>query len=102
MHHRSANSSHYDTESRAYDAFNERDSRVINGTLEGILRRHGVVTVLDLTCGTGSQAFWLAERGFEVTGLDISSRMLAIARRKARGKGSAVRFLKGDVRTSRM
>src|SRR5262245_53646183 len=102
MLHRSATPAHYDIESRSYDAFNERDSRVINGTVERILGRHGVATVLDLTCGTGSQAFWLAARGFEVTGLDFSARMLALARRKARDQGVSIRFLKGDVRTSRM
>jgi len=39
--------------------------------------------VLDLCCGTGRLAGWLCERGFEVTGLDVSERMLEIARRNA-------------------
>ncbi|HEV2593147.1 MAG TPA: methyltransferase domain-containing protein [Gaiellaceae bacterium] len=36
--------------------------------------------VLDLACGTGRIAVPLAARGFDVSGLDISSRALAVAR----------------------
>lgn len=39
--------------------------------------------VLDLCCGTGRLAAWLSERGFDVTGVDASERMLEVARRNA-------------------
>lgn len=39
--------------------------------------------VLDLCCGTGRLAAWLSERGFDVTGLDASAEMLAVARMHA-------------------
>jgi SAM-dependent methyltransferase len=39
--------------------------------------------VLDLACGTGRIAAPLAERGFEVAGLDISRRALEVAREQA-------------------
>ena len=39
-------------------------------------------TTLDLACGTGDIAFALAERGATVTGLDITPRMVEIARSK--------------------
>ncbi len=51
--------------------------------------------VLELGCGTGEDALWLAERGVEVTALDASEGMLEVARRKA-GVGPAAertRFL---------
>lgn len=42
-------------------------------------------TILDLGCGTGNAAIPLAQQGFEVTGLDSSAEMLAVARSKAPG-----------------
>jgi SAM-dependent methyltransferase len=39
--------------------------------------------ILDLACGTGRIAAPLAKRGFEVAGLDISERALAVARDEA-------------------
>lgn len=58
-------------------------------------------TALDLCCGTGDVAFALAARGAEVTGLDFSAPMLAVAaRRSAAIPDSAFRaphFLQGDA-----
>jgi demethylmenaquinone methyltransferase/2-methoxy-6-polyprenyl-1,4-benzoquinol methylase len=38
--------------------------------------------VLDVATGTGKQAFAFARKGYQVTGIDLSEEMLAIARRK--------------------
>ncbi len=38
---------------------------------------------LDLCCGTGQLAAWLAARGFDVTGIDGSEEMLRLARKNA-------------------
>jgi demethylmenaquinone methyltransferase/2-methoxy-6-polyprenyl-1,4-benzoquinol methylase len=51
---------------------------------------------LDLCCGTGDLAFALARRGAQVTGLDFSEPMLAVARRRAAREG-AVTFSQGDA-----
>ncbi len=102
LSHYSAKPSHYNKEAEAYDAFNENHSRVINLVLEGILKNHKVKTVLDLTCGTGSQVFWLAKYGYEVVGSDINAKMLKIARKKAKEQKSDVKFIKGDMRTVRV
>lgn len=40
------------------------------------------VSVLDLACGTGSMTVELARRGYDMTGIDLSEDMLAVARRK--------------------
>jgi cyclopropane fatty-acyl-phospholipid synthase-like methyltransferase len=40
-------------------------------------------TVLDMGCGTGRHAIELAKRGFEVVGVDLSAKMLEVARRNA-------------------
>ena len=80
--HQTAKPSHYNKESESYDAFNEARSAVINDSIEKILKKYNVKTVLDLTCGTGSQVFWLAQQGFTVIGSDINEKMLKIAREK--------------------
>jgi SAM-dependent methyltransferase len=52
---------------------------------------------LDLGCGTGTDTIYLAARGWEVTGVDMVPKALAIARRSAAAAGVAPRFLQGDV-----
>lgn len=53
---------------------------------------------LDVCCGTGDLAFALAACGAEVTGLDFSAPMLAVATRKASAANRGVpRFLQGDA-----
>jgi SAM-dependent methyltransferase len=54
--------------------------------------------VLEIACGTGRVALRLAEDGFDVVGLDLSSAMLAIAREKSVGV-SNVRWVQGDMRS---
>src|SRR5690606_37960120 len=61
-------------------------------------------SVADLGCGTGTIAIPLAQSGIDVTGIDLSDQMIAIAR----GKEEAIRretavpgkleWLQGDVR----
>jgi SAM-dependent methyltransferase len=57
----------------------------------------GAHSVLDVGCGTGNWACMLAERGFEVVGLDPAAASLEVAR----GKPGAerVRWVHGDVRS---
>lgn len=50
--------------------------------------------VLDVPCGTGRVAVPLSERGFTVSGLDISEAVLAVARRA----GPGLDFRQGDMR----
>jgi SAM-dependent methyltransferase len=52
---------------------------------------------LDLGCGTGTNAVYLAGRGWEVTGVDLVRNAVAAARRRAAGAGVDVRLLEGDV-----
>ena len=39
---------------------------------------------LDLGCGTGTNAMYLAQHGFTVTAIDVSRRAIALAKRKSR------------------
>jgi SAM-dependent methyltransferase len=53
--------------------------------------------ILDLGCGTGGHALELQKRGFEVTGVDRSESMLALARAKAVEQNVRPRFVLGDL-----
>lgn len=50
--------------------------------------------ILELCCGTGRIAVPLAEKGWQITGIDASESMLEVAKRKS----SKVNWLKADVR----
>ena len=50
-------------------------------------------TALDLACGTGSVALLLAQRGLQVTGVDMSSDMLCQASQKAQEQDLPVFFV---------
>ena len=55
---------------------------------------------LDLCCGTGDISFTLAKRGAEVTGLDFSKEMLAVAETRGPNPQATFRnphFLQGDA-----
>ncbi len=52
-----------------------------------LLRKEGLQprTAVDLACGTGSVALLLAQRGLQVTAVDMSAEMLCVAAQKAEG-----------------
>ncbi len=53
---------------------------------------------LDLACGAGRNAVWLAERGWTVTGVDFSDVALEHARRLSAARGVEVEWVQADVR----
>jgi SAM-dependent methyltransferase len=60
---------------------------------EGLV--HG--DVLDIGCGLGDNAIYLAQQGFNVTGLDISPTALVTAERRAKDAGAQVTFATADA-----
>jgi ubiquinone/menaquinone biosynthesis C-methylase UbiE len=52
--------------------------------------------VLDVPCGQGRHAHLLAEAGYDVDGLDYSSALLSVGRR--RGTSKRLRYTRGDMR----
>jgi len=53
--------------------------------------------LLDLGCGTGENALFLSQKGFDVTGVDASAVALERARGKAERRGLPVSFVRGDA-----
>ena len=55
--------------------------------------------VLDVGCGTGQVACMLAEKGYEVVGIDYSPEMIGLARQNAEGLGvgAKAKFVVGEI-----
>ncbi len=53
--------------------------------------------ILDLGCGTGRHTIGLAQAGYQMTGVDISTGMLAEARRAALAAGVQVEWVQSDA-----
>jgi 2-polyprenyl-3-methyl-5-hydroxy-6-metoxy-1,4-benzoquinol methylase len=71
----------------------ESQERVIASFLEPLDGQR----VLDVGTGTGRAAIALAARGAQVSGVDASAEMLAVARRRAAAAGAQVHFVEGDA-----
>lgn len=78
----------YDHDGNPLQALEEPRVREAVGDPRGL-------TALDLGCGTGRHALWLAQSGASVTAVDFSEGMLAQARRKP--GAATVRFLTHDL-----
>src|SRR6516225_5852084 len=77
-----AYAAHIDT--KAHNAFYERPAML--ALLPIIAGRR----VLDAGCGPGAYAEWLVDQGAEVVGVDISQRMVELARRRLKGRASVI------------
>lgn len=55
-------------------------------------------SILDLACGSGRHSILLAKQGFNVTGVDLSDRLLFEAVKSARAENLNIKFIKSDIR----
>ncbi len=74
--------------------FGAEPNRFLVAEVEGLAPGHA----LDLACGAGRNAVWLASRGWAVTGVDFSAVALANARELAADRGVEVRWVHSDLR----
>ena len=84
-----------------YDRFHGGDYSACCDYMEAVFGRflaQRPCSILDIACGTGSLALTLAKRGYEVTGLDVSSAMLREARAKSRGGMKPIRYVHAGMR----
>lgn len=65
---------------------------------EQLLRALPKGAVVDMACGTGRYTSLLKELGHDVTGVDQSSAMLAVAK----GKNPNIRYLQADISTTKL
>jgi len=69
--------------------------------MEKIFLQHNrsIIKILDVGCGTGSHSIIMSERGYDVTGIDLSKHMIQYAQRKIFQKSkSNIKFLTMDMR----
>jgi SAM-dependent methyltransferase len=71
----------------------ERPNRSLVAEADGLVPGRA----LDLACGEGRNAVWLAERGWQVTGVDFSRVALDKGRRLADERGVAVNWVCADL-----
>lgn len=86
--------------SEFYDALTANVSYdTVAQVLSSLLTRYGKSRglLLDLACGTGSVSVRLAEKGYEVIGVDLSPEMLSEAQNKAYTTGQNILFLCQDM-----
>lgn len=92
----------WDREAVAYDDEPDHGLRdpLVRAAWRELLLEHlppAPARVADLGCGSGSLSVLLAEKGYDVSGLDLSGQMLELARAKAERAGVAVSFEQGDA-----
>jgi len=63
--------------------------------LSKILTESKPKTILEINCGTGEDAIWLAKQNFQVTATDISNEMIAVAKNKT--VLNNLNFLQADI-----
>jgi SAM-dependent methyltransferase len=68
----------------------------VNGALAAEAAGLAPGRALDVGCGEGADAIWLARRGWEVTGVDVSGVALERAAAAAAAAGVTVTWVRGD------
>jgi ubiquinone/menaquinone biosynthesis C-methylase UbiE len=88
----------FDAHAPIYDenVFTKNTAQEIDFLLEELALPSGG-SILDVGCGTGRHCVELAKRGYAVTGLDLSSEMLAKAAERAKAAGVHVEWVCSDA-----
>lgn len=86
----------YDRLFRDWDAAVAWQGELLAGLL-GAWHPGSIGSVLDCSCGIGTQSIGLALHGYEVHGSDISSKSIEEARRRAERLGAKVEFSVADM-----
>jgi SAM-dependent methyltransferase len=88
----------FDAHAPLYDEmeFTKNTVAEVDFLLEELSLKQGAA-ILDVGCGTGRHAIELAKRGYVVTGIDVSAKMLAKAAEKAKAANVNVNLIRGDA-----
>jgi SAM-dependent methyltransferase len=85
--------------------YGERDRAMWSGRPNGrLVAEVAALTpgrALDVGCGEGADAIWLAQRGWTVTAIDISEVAICRAREASRRAGASVEWICGDALQTR-
>lgn len=84
---------------RYRDAETPWDTGYPSMELQRVIADEGIAPcrALELGCGTGTNSVWLAQKGFDVVGVDLSPLAIEKASQRAEKANVKVRFLAADV-----
>lgn len=89
-----------------YDAlYQDKNYAEEVGYIRKVFNKHSkipVKSILNLGSGTGNHDGLLAEKGYEITGVDLSTDMIKIAEEKNKQQKQPIRYKLGDLRTIRI
>lgn len=77
--------------------FKPWDSGVSPPELVSFVEANPPGKALDLGCGTGTNCIYLAQHGWEATGVDFTPRAIEMAKKKTEDAGVSPRLVVGDV-----
>lgn len=84
-----------------FDLYEEEDTQLAEQQVQqvlALLHLSDGASILDLCCGYGRHSIKLAQRGFKVTGVDISTRQIQHAREVAEKAHAPLDFQVADAR----
>lgn len=89
----------YETFARVYDAIMDDSLYDLwtDFSLRHLPKDKNRKKLLELACGTGVQSVRFAQAGFDVTGLDLSSDMLEVAKKRAASAHQNIDFKQGNM-----
>ena len=94
--------------SKYYDLlYKDKDYKSEVDFIERLIQKYAPTakTILNLGCGTGRHDFFIAQRGYTITGIDMSEEMISIAQSTLashKPEFEPPAFLKGDIRNIRL
>ncbi|EHJ57298.1 hypothetical protein HMPREF9318_01099 [Streptococcus urinalis FB127-CNA-2] len=89
----------YETFAEVYDAIMDDSlyDRWTEFSLRHLPKSKNKNKLLEMACGTGIQSVRFSQAGFDVTGLDLSSEMLQVAKKRAKSANQSISFIEGNM-----
>ncbi len=85
---------------KVYNHRSSEDAEKLLSLILSFIKPKKNVKILDSACGAGRHALFLAEKGFNTFGFDLSKTLLLEASRKARIQKLNIKYLLTDIRTA--
>lgn len=81
-----------------YKHRNEKDAECHINFILSKINLPSKASILDLACGSGRHSILLAKEGYNVTGVDLSDKLLSEAIKNSKAENLVIEFIKSDIR----